>query len=37
MDLRYSEEEQAFRAKVRDFLNRELPSDLSEKVRLNKG
>ncbi len=36
MDLSYSQEEQAFRADVRDWLAATLPRDLSEKVRLGK-
>lgn len=34
MDLNYSEEQQAFRAEVRDWLAETLPRELSEKVRL---
>ncbi len=33
MDLSYSDEEKAFRAEVRAFLDEKLPDDLSEKVR----
>ena len=33
MDLSYSDEEKAFRAEVRAFLDEKLPEDLSEKVR----
>ena len=36
MDLSYTEEEQAFRAEVREWLKETLPRDLSEKVRLGK-
>ncbi|MBU2944805.1 acyl-CoA dehydrogenase family protein [Shimia thalassica] len=36
MDLSYTDEEQAFRAEVRDWLAETLPRDLSEKVRLGK-
>ena len=36
MDLTYTEEEQAFRAEVREWLKTTLPRDLSEKVRLGK-
>ncbi len=33
MDLNYTAEDQAFRAKVRDFLDNNLPADLQQKVR----
>lgn len=36
MDLSYTEEEQAFRVEVRDWLAATLPRELSEKVRLGK-
>src|SRR5580658_7145144 len=36
MDLKYSQEEEAFRAQVRAFLDKELPPDISEKSRLGK-
>ena len=36
MDLSYSPEEEAFREEVRAFLRDELPSELSEKVRLGR-
>ncbi len=37
MDLKFTEEEQAFRAEVRAFLAENPPERLSEKVRLVKG
>ena len=33
MDLRYSEQEIAFRDEVREFLDQNLPVDLADKVR----
>jgi alkylation response protein AidB-like acyl-CoA dehydrogenase len=36
MDLKYSQQQEAFRAEVRAFLQAELPADLREKLRLGK-
>ena len=36
MDLKYTPEEEAFRAEVRAFLEAELPADIRAKMRLGK-
>ena len=36
MDLKYTPEEDAFRAEVRGFIDAELPADISNKIRLGR-
>lgn len=36
MDLSYTQEEEAFRDEVREFLATELPSRMSEKIKLGR-
>ena len=36
MDLKYTPEEEAFRAQVRDFLEAELPADIRSRMNLGK-
>ena len=36
MDLKYTPEEEAFRAEVRSFIDAELPVDISNKIRLGR-